>query len=150
MCQIVEKRSESMYQIWDWVIFLLLAVCSIWDMKKREIPLLLCGLMAFFAIGASISSPRAGGGDILAGVAIGVVFLGISKISKEAIGYGDSLLLLVLGIYLGGKLLLFLLLYASVGAGISALFLLWKKGWSKKAGIAFVPFLMLAYLGVIL
>ena len=38
---------------------------------------------------------------ILGGVGVGIAFLGISRLTREGVGYGDSLAILILGICLG-------------------------------------------------
>lgn len=77
----------------------------------------------------------------------GAAFLIIGKITKEAVGYGDGIVILVMGIYLG--------LWATVSSIMLALLLsaLWaivltvfcKK--KKEDSFAFLPFLLLGYIG---
>jgi leader peptidase (prepilin peptidase)/N-methyltransferase len=86
----------------------------------------------------------------LAGGLVGVLFLGISKLSKEAIGYGDSWLIGILGILMGAREMLAVLFIASLLAAAGSLIILWKKRWNKKAAIPFVPFVAVVYLGAIL
>ena len=82
------------------------------------------------------------------GALIGVLFFLISKLTKEAIGYGDSWLILLLGIHLGALVALQVLFAASFAAGVCSLFYLWMKRWRKGATLPFVPFIAVAYLGV--
>ena len=84
----------------------------------------------------------------MGGIGIGILFFIVSKVTKEAIGYGDSWLILLLGLYLGASKVLQLLFAASLGAAVVSLFYLWKYHWKRNATLPFVPFLVLAYLGV--
>ena len=81
---------------------------------------------------------------------VGLLLLLISKCTKEAIGYGDSLMILLLGMYLGGMRVLLVLFWASFLAGICSLFLLLGRKRKKKEALPFLPFLAVSYLGVLL
>lgn len=83
----------------------------------------------------------------LGGIAIGFLFLGLSKLSGEAIGYGDSWLILVLGIYLGGVKLLQMLFAASCLASIVSMIMCVGFRCGKKHRLPYIPFLTIAYLG---
>ena len=139
-----------MCQIADWVVFTLLAACSVIDWRRKTIPyvlLLALGIVvvafAFFCNGVSVKM-RVGG------VLIGVLFLLISKMSREAIGYGDSFLILFLGIHMGSFEALGVLFVAALLAAVVSLFFLWKCHWKRQATLPFVPFLTISYLGAIL
>lgn len=84
----------------------------------------------------------------IGGAGIGILFFFISKYTREAIGYGDSWIILLLGIYLGLWDLLWLLSIAFTVTGVLAVFLLAFRKCSRKITIPFVPFLTLAYVGV--
>lgn len=138
-----------MCEIADWVILILLTLCAVHDWKKREIPLVLLVIMS---IGVSVfvicchTEPLLSRGI---GAFLGIGFFLVSKCTKEAVGYGDSWLILLIGIYLGGLRALQVLFLASVAAGIGSLFCLWKNHWNRNVTIPFVPFMAVAYLGVI-
>jgi leader peptidase (prepilin peptidase)/N-methyltransferase len=87
---------------------------------------------------------------LLGGVMIGVGLLLCSLLSHESIGRGDGYLFCVTGIYLGFWNNLFLLVVASVLSGIGALILLIAKRCAKTAQIPFVPFVLAAYLILLL
>lgn len=138
-----------MCQIADWMVLALLVACAICDWKWREIPLYLLIVMSVDVLILAIGCGGLRLGLRLGGALVGVLFFLIGKCTKEAIGYGDSWLMLLLGVYLGAMQLLQLLLIASVVAGIMSLFFLWKKRWKKTVAIPFVPFLVVGYLGVV-
>jgi leader peptidase (prepilin peptidase)/N-methyltransferase len=138
-----------MCQIADWMVLALLVACAICDWKWREIPLYLLIVMSVDVLILAIGCGGLRLGLRLGGALVGVLFFLIGKCTKEAIGYGDSWLMLLLGVYLGAMQLLQLLFIASVVAGIMSLFFLWKKRWKKTVAIPFVPFLVVGYLGVV-
>ena len=86
---------------------------------------------------------------VLAGAAVGVVFLLISKVTGEALGYGDSLLILVLGIHLGFWKIMILAFVAFFVAAIVAIFVMIIKKRGRKASIPFGPFIALSYIVVV-
>lgn len=136
-----------MCKVADGIIFLLLVLSGLSDWKKRTIPVFLLVIMslavACFAVICGDVSWRLR----LGGALMGIVFLLISKCTKEAIGYGDSWLIMVLGVQLGYLRAMYVLFAASLIAGIVSLFYLWKQRWKRNATLPFVPFLAVAYLG---
>lgn len=139
-----------MCKIADWVVFILLAACSVSDWRKKTISyvlLLALGIVvvafAFLCDGISVKMR-------VVGALIGAVFLLISKMSREAIGYGDSFLILFLGIHMGILATLGVLFVAALLAAVVSLFFLWKCHWKRQATLPFVPFLTISYLGAIL
>lgn len=137
-----------MCEIGDGIMLLLLGLCAWRDCKEKQIPLTLLLIMSGAAVLFAVFCPRESLGAIIGGAFVGALFFLISKLTKQAIGYGDSWLILILGVYLGASLALQLLLLASFMAGVCSLFLLIRNHWNKRIGIPFVPFMFLAYLGV--
>lgn len=82
----------------------------------------------------------------LAGAATGVVFIGVSKVTEEGFGYGDSILILVLGIYLGFWNLLGVLLGAFFLSAGFAVIALYFRMFNRNTGYPFVPFLCTSYI----
>ncbi len=136
-----------MCKIADVIIFLMLGLCSISDWKKKTIPLKWILIMGVTVLILAFLCKDMEPGQRIGGGMVGIIFLFLSKCTKEAIGYGDSLLIFILGIHLGGLCLLRVLFLASVIAAIASLFRLWKHGWKRNATLPFVPFLSIAYLG---
>lgn len=139
-----------MCKIADWIIFVLLGMCSMSDARKKTIPAVLLIVFSVVVGGFVLFDNAVDVKFRVGGFLMGILFLLISKCSKEAIGYGDSWLILLLGIYLGYLHALEVLFGASLLAGIVSVFFLWKRGWKKKATLPFVPFLTIVYLGAML
>ena len=88
--------------------------------------------------------------ETVAGIAIGILSFGVSKISNEAIGYGDSWLVFSLGLYLGGVKLMTLIFFASLLACLCSVRKMFRGGFHRKSTIPYIPFLALAYIGGVL
>lgn len=132
----------------EWIIGLaFVLVCAVTDIRKREIPqiLLVCGAVAVIAV--RIVS-RQDWQLYAGGAAIGFAFLVISKVTREGLGYGDSLLILILGLFLGLWRIIALLLTAFAAAAFFSIFLLAFKRMGRKQSFPFIPFLAVGYLGV--
>lgn len=80
------------------------------------------------------------------GILVGICLLGISKVTREALGYGDGIAVAVTGSYLGlwenVELLLGGLFFAAI---VSAILLVTRKA-GRKTRLPFVPFLFLAHM----
>lgn len=83
--------------------------------------------------------------QIAGGVGIGALFLIVSKVTREGIGYGDSLGILSLGIYLGFMKLIEVLAGALFLLVIVSIVMLTVKKMSRKFTLAFYPFLTAGY-----
>lgn len=126
------------------IIGIILLIQSICDIRWKKIPILVTvagaviGIILFFFKDISM---------IEAGLSFfpGICCLLFSKSSREALGYGDSLLLCVMGFFYSVEELLLILLMAIGFAGIAAILLLVVLKKHRKYEMAFVPFLFMAY-----
>ena len=133
----------GMFQMWTVsriVAMVILTGLSFMDYKIRKVPrdvLLLCmaGTVLYQAVTQNIDWMVSLGGGL-----IGMIFIGISKITREAIGYGDSLAILILGIYLGVWGLLEVLATSFFILGILALGCMTLRR-KKSLAFPFYPFL---------
>ncbi len=130
------------------ILAILLIYCSIGDCKKKTIPLSLLLLMSAVVFVSACFCKHTSVELRIAGGIIGGAFFLISKCTGQAIGYGDSWLIMLFGIHLGSLQVVKLLFFASMLAGAISIFYLWKCGWKRGNTIPFVPILSLAYIGV--
>ena len=77
----------------------------------------------------------------------GGVFLFFSWFTQESFGYGDSILILILGILSGGWNLLWILFAAFLIASVYGGIMIARKKYTRKNSFPFIPFLTVAYLG---
>ena len=144
-----ERRAAAVYQeeVKSAIILLYLGILAGMDVRKRQISLVLTGVLFLAGIGWQILVEQTSWLEWLLSLLPGAGFLTLSYISREQVGYGDSLLLLTVGIWLGfgqtfGVLTLGLIL-CSVLCGV----LLMRKKIRKQDSIPLVPFLLLGFVG---
>ena len=128
------------------LIMSFLGINSWIDFRKKQISLLSVGV--FLAVGIVYEcvvldkNPA-----VFWGLLPGAVLLGVSRLSREALGMGEALLRLVLGIYLGLEAALDVLLLALFLAAVWAGILIFAKKKSRNYAFPFVPFLLIGYVG---
>ena len=83
----------------------------------------------------------------ITGSGVGLAFLLASRVTGESFGYGDSLLILIMGGFLGFWDILSVLMAAFLLAAAFSGIMLVRKRFSRKTAFPFVPFLMIAYTG---
>lgn len=126
------------------VLVIWLGLQSMIDLKYKEIPIgpsLLAGIMG---IGFCVFENRPFF-DVLWSCLPGLLAMAFSWISKEVMGYGDGLVLVIMGIYLPISQMLSIGLQAFSLAGVVALVLLVVFHRTGKSRLPFVPFLGLVY-----
>lgn len=134
------------------IVCLFLGVCSFFDIRKKEIPLILIITALLSAAGFTLWQIGAEKVSVMeAGVSLlpGLFMLAISFGTKEKVGYGDGLLLIISGLCLGFHQCFLGLCIALLCSSAAALFLLTLHKVKKDSGIAFAPFLAFG-MGVLL
>ena len=138
MCELSEK-----------VCIIYLSILSMLDIRFRKMPVWLLSADGVLAIAYQIWKTLGGTAIplplILTGAVVGILFLGIGKVTREAFGYGDGLVILILGIYLGFWNLTIVLMITFFAASVMALLLLVSKRNRRKMAMPFVPFLCIGY-----
>lgn len=126
------------------MVLLVLCICSVIDIRKKEVPLiiLLTGLLA--ALGINIWQIWQGQ-MLLAEAAIsvlpGVFFLLISFCTGEKVGYGDGFLIVFLGLLLGFERCFLIICIGLIVSSIFALALLVFCKVGRNSRLPLVPFL---------
>lgn len=128
----------------------MLGVCSIEDVRRKEVHSVLVLLFGVAGVFVHLYQRNLSIYSILAGVAVGLIVMLCSLITKGGIGMGDGLILLVTGIYLGGKGNMQLLFFGLFLSAVGSLFFLLVKKKKRKDTIPFVPYLLLAYVGMMI
>lgn len=139
-----------MWTISQWICLLSLAGVSVIDILKRKVPVWTCAVSLIAAVGYQLYKREMSVWVILGGVLIGTLFLLLSKVTREGMGYGDSLGICVLGIYLGGWQLLEVLSTAFFLLFFSAVLLFIKRKNKRNVTIPFYPFLFSGYVVMLL
>lgn len=137
-----------MCEISKWMMLLFLIVCSISDYKSRSVKTALLAGMSLLQVVFCLFLTEESLLSVAIGALIGGVFWLFSYWTGEALGYADSWIILLIGVYLGGEKTLYLLTASFLVAGLFSLVMLVWKRWSGKRSIPFIPFLTLGYIGV--
>ena len=135
-----------MWKISEVICLLILLLLSITDIQMRKVSVY---TLAATGIGGILYQLLFGKMNIwllMGGCLTGAAFVLLSKVTDEGIGYGDSVGIIILGIFLG---------FWRVLTVISAAFFLllcvmipvmWKKRMSRKVALPFYPFLTGGYI----
>lgn len=125
-------------------IAVLLVICSVYDWKYCVLPLWLIlagGAGSIVGIIYTLLCGEKSVSDVMLAFLPGVATLILAYASREQIGYGDGLLLLMIGGYAGVGDTMKILMVALAGTfGVSVLLLICKKA-AGGSRIPFVPFL---------
>jgi len=124
-----------------------LGVLTVMDIRNKRLNLLFL-LSGFLLMTAGFFCKREIHPLLLAtGAGVGLVFLLASRVTGESFGYGDSILIMIMGGFLGFWDILSLLTAAFLLAAVFSVIMLVRKKFNRKTAFPFVPFLMIAYTG---
>ena len=125
------------------VLLILLIIISVYDIRYRSIPIW-C-IMAGFS-GAVIYIACTGNVniyEIVLDVLPGAVFILIAFCTREKVGYGDGLVVLIMGIVMHADLCIFALTCGLIISAIFSAVMVASRRLGLRAEIPFVPFLTL-------
>jgi len=134
----------------EFVLFLFLAVCAVFDGLYKQIPLAVVWLGMLAAVcfqifgGMGVAKLFAMAVSLLPGM--GFFLLGF--LSKERVGYGDGWVLLMIGLFLGIYRCFLILLVGLLAESAVAIVLLAFRKIKRNSEIPFLPFLFLG-MGVV-
>ena len=126
---------DKMYWIW---IMIFLCICTFTDIKKRNVCGWLCILNIVAAIMLHTIFRDISGKSLIEGAIIGGIFLIISVVTREKIGYGDSLVFLAIGLIMGGEKCFVIILLCSIFSLVAIIL----KKTTFKSTVAFMPFVL--------
>lgn len=117
--------------------------CSVTDLKERKIYKAVAGGYIALALLGHAAGHTAGPADLAAGLLPGAFCLLISWLSRQGLGYGDSVLIVGCGFSVGLWPCLTILFTAFLTSGLWGVGLLVFCRAGRKKEIPFVPFLLL-------
>ena len=139
-----------MWTVSNIICLMFLLILSAKDIQIHKVSATVLLIAGIGSIGYQICERNMGVNLVAGGILVGILFLIISKVTQESIGYGDSYGILILGMYLGiwGVLIVlsiafFLLLFVVVS-------LFYGKRKVGKCALPFYPFLTCGYVGLLL
>lgn len=125
-----------------------LGMGTFFDVKDRELPVIFLVVFGSLGIIWNLLWRYQSLQELVLGVSLGGTFLAVGFISKEQIGYGDGMGLVILGVFEGVKGLVPVIVSAFLFSGVYGV---WNILGLKKSGsetMPFYPFLLLALIGV--
>ena len=144
---VLEILAENRWLLCQAGFGIYISVLAFMDIRKRKLDLrfLMCGVL--FAAAGLLCGRTNQGVLLAAGAAVGILFLLISRTTGESLGYGDSILIVITGAFLGFWNLLYLLVTAFSAAAVFSVFMMIRKKFHRRSSFPFVPFLAGAYIG---
>ncbi len=134
-----------MYKIVHICLIIILGVICVFDIKRKKIPVYMLIVLAAAGI---ISNFTVGEFDIekrIIAMLPGMILLIVSMITKQQIGYGDSLIILIMGLYIDIDDILSIVLSSFLLSSIAAIILMTVFKKKKNFEMAFSPFLLIGY-----
>lgn len=132
------------------VVGLLLLYNTWLDMIKRQVSIVSLLLFGVAGFSLFLYFQQFSILSLVGGIGIGILMILVSKLTNGGFGMGDGGLLCVTGFYLGFYRNIELFLGALVLAAVWGGVLLVLKKAGRKTELPFVPFLMTAYIGMLL
>lgn len=134
---IIIEIMEFIFLLWE----------SVEDIKSRKLSIYPLGVFCMAGIFLRLFYEKGGMTDMLCGMSMGIIMLVLAKVTGEAIGYGDGMVILICGIYSGWKETLLILYFAFVLVMIFSFGAIIRKGFCRDMSIPFVPCVFWGYLG---
>ena len=128
---------------------ILLIISSWTDIKRKMISGVVLWIFVFLGIITNLIFHYNSILSVIGGIIPGVITIGISRLTKGEIGLGDGLLLCVTGLYVGFYVNLEMFFLALFLAAICGIVLLALRKAGRKTELPFVPFLLTAYIIII-
>ena len=130
------------------VIIIFLILSTLLDLRKKEVNISLCISFALLGLIYEIFISKAELLSVILGIIPGIFIILTSMATNEEIGKGDAAILCTIGIYLGLKKSILVLIYALFMTVIIGGILLLIRKKNKKYKIPFVPFILCSYIAL--
>ena len=128
------------------VIIVFLIPCAITDLKSKTIPIWWTVVFGISAMIYQIFWKKQKLEAILFSMIIGVTLLVAAKISNQRIGYGDGIIFLILGLWIGFWDGISLLFFSLILSSIISVYLILVRRKGSDYRIPFIPFVIAAYI----
>lgn len=131
------------------IVLILLIYSTYTDIKSKEIMMIPVYICILISVAGTVME---GNISIISfeGAVPGILMLIASFLTKGAIGEGDAYLILAIGLMVGIRNVVVILLIGSVFAMLYGVFLLFFRKAKRKDTISYVPFILTGFIGVML
>lgn len=119
---------------------------SVMDIQFRRLPQSLLAMGSVLAAIYCVWCKEIPAAVCAGGIGLGILFMCISWLTREGIGYGDSWIICILGAYLGVWKLLSMLAAALTALLMAAGAVLIIKKWNRKVSLPAIPFFTAGYI----
>lgn len=140
----VEVEDEGMALL----IGLVLIVAAIVDGRHKHVPIIWMAVLFVLAIVSVCIGGKYQYLSYWLGIVPGILLILTSLLTRGQIGMADGIVLMALGLYLGWFAIISLLFVALLLAAVWCIVLLIGRRAGRRTAIAFVPFICIAYGGV--
>lgn len=130
------------------VITIFLILSTLIDLRKKEVNISLCISVALVGLIYEIFISKTDILSIILGILPGIFLMLTSIVTNEEIGKGDAAILSTIGIFLGLKKTILVLIYALFSTIIIGGILLLIRKKNKKYKIPFIPFILFSYIAL--
>lgn len=127
------------------VILIFLTSLTYFDVKTKRLPLRLVIGFGLFIILTCLVNGHFESWEVLIRMMPGIFLLMIAFITKEAIGYGDGFVILLIGLMLDIQISIRFILIALLLSALASISLLFLKKGDRQTRIPFIPFLLMAW-----
>lgn len=129
------------------LVILFLAWEALEDIRSQKLSVNTLGAFLIMGLGVKLIYYQVSFLEILVGMSAGVLVLLAGKVTEEAIGYGDGVVILIVGVYAGLRMTLYTMMLAFVIMMFFSIVILVRKGFHTNTRLPFVPCIFLGYIG---
>ena len=129
----------------DIVVLVFLVLCTYFDLRSKQIPVRLVTVFAFLVGLICFMERDFISWDYLIRILPGLFFLIISFITKQALGYGDGVIIVLIGLLADVQIMITFVLIALLISAVTSIFILLFKKGNRETKLPFMPFLLVAW-----
>ena len=126
------------------MIVVYMGISTYFDFRWKRIPWWIQGTGVIFLCIYSTMQGGAPGTELLLSVVPGIVLLGLSFVTKESIGYGDGVTMMIVGGMIGLRNCVWVICISLVMISVVGIVLMIIKRASGKTRIPYIPFMFAA------
>ena len=134
-----------MYKIFHICLIIILGVICVFDIKKKKIPVYMLIILAAVGIISNLTVGEFNIEKRIIAMLPGIIMIMVSMVTKQQIGYGDGLIILLMGLYINIDDILSIVLSAFLVSSVFAIILMTVFKKKKNFEMAFSPFLLIGY-----
>jgi len=127
------------------IIATFLICCTIFDIKSKQIPVKLIIFFSFVIVGLCFINNHFFSWDFSFRLIPGAFLLLVAFITNQAIGYGDGIIVILIGMMLNFQNTITVILIAFFLSAIASIYILITKKGNRQTKLPFVPFLLTSW-----